>query len=273
MLDITTIILTYNEEKHIGRCLKNVCSFSKQVYVVDSPSTDRTVEICNTFPGVKVVEHKYPGNQAAQFNWALDNIEINTTWILRLDADEYLSDSLISELKERLPKLPEDVSGCIMKRDVIFMGRRIRHGKIGEVQLLRLWRNGKARIEDRLMDEHAILTDGHAIKLNGYFFDENLNGIDAWTRKHLNYADRELKTIYATHVDEKSLLARDVQKSRYYSFPKYHRCFLFFVLRYVFLAGFLDGKAGFVWNFMQCWWYRTLIDIKIDEHLTGGGLE
>ena len=87
MLDLTVIILTYNEEIHIRRCLENVCPIAKKVIVVDSPSTDRTQEIVKEFNNTEVVVHKYPGNQAEQFNWALDNLKIETEWILRLDAD------------------------------------------------------------------------------------------------------------------------------------------------------------------------------------------
>ncbi len=265
-IDITTIILTYNEEKHIERCLKNVLRFSKKVYVIDSPSTDRTQELCKRFQNVEVVEHKYPGNQAAQFNWALDNLNIGTEWTLRLDADEYLSDELIDEINDKLPQLHSEVTGCVMKRDVIFMGRRIKHGKLKTVKLLRLWRTGKGRIENRLMDEHTFLTEGRSIELNNYFYDENLNGIDNWIRKHLDYANREVQTYEkGGNSLENNLGTRNNQKSKYYSLPKFYRAFWFFILRYIFLGGFLDGKAGFVWNFMQCWWYRTLVDVKIEE--------
>jgi len=82
-MNITTIILTYNEEKHIERCLRNVLELSNRVYVIDSPSTNRTQELCRNFPNVEVVEHKYPGNQAEQFNWALDHLNIETEWICR----------------------------------------------------------------------------------------------------------------------------------------------------------------------------------------------
>lgn len=265
-LDLTTIILTYNEELHIRRCLENVCPISKKVYVIDSPSTDHTVVICKEFANVEVVEHKYPGNQAEQFNWALDNLKIETEWILRLDADEYLSDELISEINDKLPHLPSDVTGCVMKRDVIFMGRHIKHGKLKTVKLLRLWRNGKGRIENRLMDEHTILTEGRSIELKNFFYDENLNGIDKWIRKHLDYANREVQTYKkGTDYSDAEMVSRNSQKSRYYSLPMFHRGFWFFILRYIFLGGFLDGKAGFVWNFMQCWWYRTLVDVKLEE--------
>lgn len=269
-MDITTIILTYNEEKHIERCLKNVLRFSQKVYVIDSPSTDKTQELCGLFPNVEVIEHKYPGNQAAQLNWALENLVFNTEWIFRLDADEYLSDQLIHELEDRLPTLSDDITGCVFKRDVIFMGRRIKHGKLRPVKLLRLWRLGKGRIENRLMDEHTILTEGHAVEFHHYFYDENLNGIGPWILKHLDYAKREVVTYNnEADIDASVFERRNSQKSNYYTLPKYHRCFWFFVLRYFFLGGFLDGKAGFVWNFMQCWWYRTLIDVMLDEKRLG----
>lgn len=265
-LDITTIILTYNEEKHIERCLNNVLRFSKKVYVIDSPSTDRTQEICKSFQNVEVVTHKYPGNQATQFNWALDNVSVDTEWIFRLDADEYLSDELIEELYKRIPQMPSDITGCVMKRDVVIMGKRIKHGKLKQPKFLRLWRTGKGRIENRIMDEHAILTDGRAIELKHFFYDENLNGIETWVKKHLDYANREVSIYSNGHNNAGTEMeARNNQKTKYYSLPKFHRGFWFFIIRYIFLGGFLDGKAGFVWNFMQCWWYRTTIDVMIEE--------
>ena len=116
MLDLTAIILTYNEEIHIRRCLENVCPIAKKVFVVDSPSTDSTVAICHEFDNVEVVVHKYPGNQAEQFNWAIDNLDIDTEWVLRLDADEYLLPELIDELNEKLPDMAEDVSALSLSR-------------------------------------------------------------------------------------------------------------------------------------------------------------
>lgn len=272
-ISLTSIILTFNEELHIERCLKNVCLISEKVYVIDCFSKDRTCEIASKFENVEVVQHEWPGNQAAQFNWFIDNHEIASDWILRLDADEYLSGEAVKEITETLPSLPQDVTGCVMKRDIIFLGRRIKHGKLKTIKLLRIWRTGKGRIENREMDEHAILTEGRSIELKNWFFDDNLNGIDAWIRKHLDYANRESKSqllneATTTEASATDMGARNKQKSRYYLLPKFWRGFMFFVLRYIFLGGFLDGKQGFVWNFMQCWWYRTLVDVKIEETIT-----
>ena len=93
-----------------------MCPIAKKVIVVDSPSTDRTVEICREFDNVEVVVHKYPGNQAEQFNWALDNLTIDTEWVLRLDADEYLMPELVEELRDKLPKMDKGVSGLSLSR-------------------------------------------------------------------------------------------------------------------------------------------------------------
>ena len=157
MLDLTVIILTYNEELHIRRCLENVTTIAKQIFVIDCFSTDKTVEIAESL-GANVVQHHWPGNQAEQFNWALDNLPITTQWILRLDADEYLMPELVQELQEKLPSLPDDVSGVILKRRHIFLGKWMRRG-VYPVKLLRIFRHGKGMCEQRLMDEQILLQD------------------------------------------------------------------------------------------------------------------
>lgn len=116
MLDLSVIILTYNEEIHIRRCLENVTPLAKEVFVVDCFSTDKTVEIAREYGQVKVIQHQWPGNQAEQFNWALDNLPIQTEWILRLDADEYLLPALVEELQEKLPCMADSVSALSLSR-------------------------------------------------------------------------------------------------------------------------------------------------------------
>ena len=283
MLNITTVILTYNEERHIRRCLENVCPFSKKVIVVDSPSTDRTVAICHEFDNVEVVVHKYPGNQAEQFNWALDNCQIGTEWILRVDADEYLLPELVDELNTKLPHLPDDVTGIELKRRHIFMGRWMKHG-IYPVVMMRLCRRGCGRYAARLMDEHMVLTRGRSIVMDNDFCDHSLISIDDYCRKHIDYARREAAVVLdekysLSHINtakgmsdvraDESLGAQAVRKhmkkSRYNSLPLFWRSTAYFVYRYILKGGFLDGKEGFVFAFIQGWWYRMLVDVKIME--------
>lgn len=277
MLDLSAIILTYNEEIHIRRCLENICPIAKKVIVVDSPSTDSTVAICHEFDNVEVVVHKYPGNQAEQFNWAIDNLAIETEWVLRLDADEYLMPELIDELKEKLPSLPEDVNGVIFNRRHIFMGKWMKRG-IYPVKLLRVFRYGKGMCEQRLMDEHIQLTEGCSVEFENDFCDHNLNDLTWFCHKHVNYATREAVDLLDIELDltgaastdgnkniSRQAQAKRMKKHKYAKQPLFWRSFAYFCYRYFLKGACLDGKAGFIWTFLQGWWYRTLVDAKIFE--------
>lgn len=274
-LDITAIILTYNEELHIRRCLENVCPIVKKVYVIDSPSTDNTVAICSEFDNVEVVVHKYPGNQAEQFNWALDNVKIDTEWILRLDADEYMLPELVEELKQKLPTLTNDVTGIEFKRRHIFMDKWVKRG-IYPVIMMRMFRNGMGRYDARLMDEHIALKEGRSVVFENDFCDHSLIDVSDYCRKHINYAQREacevLNELYglSSHIDETLTLgdqAKDKHKKKggYNKLPLFWRSFAYFCYRYFLKGAFLDGKEGFLFAFLQGWWYRTLVDAKILE--------
>ena len=274
MLDISAIILTFNEEQHIKRCLENVNQFAKKVYVIDSFSTDNTVGIAKSM-GATVVQHKWPGNQAEQFNWALENIEIDTEWIFRLDADEYLLPELIEELQAKVPLLDENITGITFKRRHIFLGRWMKRGTY-PVMILRMFRTGKAVCEQRLMDEHIELLEGENITFEHDFVDENLNNLSWWAQKHVGYAVREAAELLdieynitgndsgERHLSEKTLQKRKL-KLKYAKKPLFWRSFAYFIYRYFFKLGFLEGKEGFLWSFMQGWWYRTLVDAKVFE--------
>ncbi len=176
MLDISVIILTYNEEIHIRRCLENVLSFVKNVFIIDSFSADKTLDIAQEYPRVQIFQNKWENNHAKQFNWALQNIPIQSKWVLRLDADEYLTEDLKSELLSRLPSLSEVYTGVIFPLRRVFLGRTIKRG-MSQVKLLRLFQYGKAQSEVRLMDEHIQLLEGQSIEFEYEFADDNLNNL------------------------------------------------------------------------------------------------
>ena len=278
--NLTTIILTYNEERHIRRCLENVCPFSKKVIVVDSPSTDRTVAICHEFDNVEVVVHKYPGNQAEQFNWALDNCQIGTEWILRVDADEYCEPELINEMNEKLPLLTDDVSAVVVPIGREFMGRRLRHGIVNGVSLTRLMRKGRCRYELRLMDEYLKILEGTTTKFEHSIVDASMIGMRAFTDKHNGYSSREAallldaelgltdsseNTVSGSSEVAKEVAAKRRQKAKYARMPLFWRSVAYFVYRYIVKRGFLDGREGFCWDFFQGLWYRMLVDVKVYE--------
>ncbi|OQY72625.1 MAG: glycosyl transferase, partial [Ignavibacteriales bacterium UTCHB2] len=145
---ISLIVLTYNEEKQIERCVNSAKDICDDIFVIDSFSTDNTKATVEKL-GAKVYQHQWLDNHAKQFNWGLENLPIKTDWVIRLDADEYLLPELVNEIKEKLPKLEKDVTGVILKRRVYFMNRWIKHGGYYPTYLLRLWRFGSGKYEER----------------------------------------------------------------------------------------------------------------------------
>lgn len=266
-MDVTCIILTYNEAKHIERCVGSARRVCDKIFVVDSHSTDGTQEIARRC-GAAVVEHDYV-NQAQQMQWAIDNLDIATEWIMRLDADEYLSDRLVDEIKQRLPALPANVTGVYLPLDVIFQGKNVKHGRLHAPKIMRIWRRGKAYMEQRWMDERMVLTEGEAVVFKGKFIDHNLSSLAWWTEKHNNYSNRELAVeamrMYGLSSEDDALKGRNQKKGMYYRLPAFFRAGLYFSVRYFLLGGFLDGKAGLIWATLQAYWYRFLIDAKLSE--------
>lgn len=276
-LDISVIILTYNEEIHIRRCIESVYLFVKDIFLIDSYSTDQTLQIASEYEKVTILQNKWENNYAKQFNWGLEHVPIRTKWVLRLDADEYLLPALIRELSEKIPFLPETVSGIVFKRRHYFLGKWMKRG-IYPVYLLRMFCYGKAICEQRLMDEHIQLLEGTTVNSEGDFVDHNLNNLSWFCNKHVGYAVREAADLldieldlYGTSQldDQKVLTAQAMDKRRikhrYARMPLFWRAFIYFCYRYFLKGGFLEGKEGFLWHFLQGWWYRTLVDTKIFE--------
>lgn len=283
MLDISTIILTYNEELHIRRCLESVTQVSKEVFVIDCYSKDKTVELAEGLNGlngckVTVLQHEWPSTKyAGQFNWALENAPIKTKWVMRFDADEYLLSELIEEIQEKVPNLPDNVTGVVMPRRVMFLGKWMKRGTY-PVKMLRIFRHGKGKCEQKLMDEHIQMFEGDSVEFKNDFVDENLNNLSWFVEKHIGYAIREAVDLLdieynltgeATSDGDKQMnkqaMAKRKKKHRYASMPLFWRAFAYFVYRYFVKGACLEGKEGFLWTFIQGWWYRTFVDAKVYE--------
>lgn len=276
MIDLSVVILTYNEEIHIRRCLENIKDLAKDIFIIDSFSTDRTLEIAGEY-GAVILQNKWENNQAKQFNWALEHAPICTEWVLRLDADEYLLPELVEELSMKVPGLPEGISGIVFKRRHYFLGKWMKRG-IYPVCLLRMFRYGKAVCEQRMMDEHIQLLEGNMIDFENDFVDHNLNNLSWFCNKHVNYAVREAAELLDIELDlfgtsqsdkDKKLSVqakrKRLMKHRYAAMPLFWRSFIYFCYRYIVKGGFLDGKEGFLWHFLQGWWFKTLTDAKVFE--------
>lgn len=277
IVDLAVVILTYNESLHIARAIETVRPFAKEVFVIDSFSTDDTVEIAQS-AGATVLQNRFV-NHSKQFAWGLDNAPIAATWIMRLDADEVVEPELAQEIQDKLPKLPEDVAGINLDRRHVFMGRWIRHGGRFPLTMLRIWRRGQGRIEDRWMDEHIVVSGGRTIKFKGHFSDVNLTDISYFTAKHNGYATREALDVliakYQLLPSEDTLsketasyqasIKRAVKEKFYNRIPFWLSTFLYFIYRYIFKLGFLDGLPGLIYHFLQGYWYRFLVGVKTVE--------
>ncbi len=277
-LSISVIILTHNEELHIKRCILSAKKYAENIYVIDSHSSDKTVEIAKSL-NVNVLENKFE-NYSKQFNWALENIKSDSEWLLRLDADEYLEENLIFEIREKLPKLNKNISGINFKRKHIFMNKWIKYGGRYPLTLLRMWKRNHGKIEDRWMDEHIILQKGEIITFKNDFCDHNLKNLSFFVNKHNWYASREALDIILDELKIKnnknellknktsdSALFKRIAKEKIYNrLPIGIRPFIYFIIRYIFLLGFLDGKKGLIYHFLQAFWYRFLVDCKVYEY-------
>ena len=214
--------------------------------------------------------------QAQQFNWAIDNLAIDTEWIWRVDADEYIEPLLAEKVASCLPMCSPNVSGIYVNKKIVFQGKPLLHGGWYPAQQIKIVRRGHGRSENKPMDEHLVVTDGETISVDGDQTDENLNGLTWWVEKHNKYADREVLNMLAMAYgkDENmngvspKLLGNGAErkrwlKIRYARMPLYIRPFLNFFVRYVLYGGFLDGNHR--WYVLQCFWYRYLVDAKIYE--------
>ncbi|NLH39966.1 MAG: glycosyltransferase family 2 protein [Elusimicrobia bacterium] len=275
-LPISVIILTYNEEKNIEACLKSVYDWVDEIFIVDSYSTDKTLEIAKKYTD-KIYQHEFK-NQAKQFNWALENLPLKGTWIMRLDADERWTHEAFEELEE-IVKVPE-LNGIYIKLRIYFMHKWIKYGGFYPNYFLRVFKRGKGKIENRMMDEHIIM-EGKTAYLKNDILEYNLkdrNGsIEEFIFKHINYAKREaldyLAMKYGSLKPEtianifrgKTEQKRYLKENFYYKLPLFLRAFAYFLYRYFLKLGFLDGKEGLIFHFLQGFWYRFLVDAKIYE--------
>ena len=282
VLDLSVIILTGNEEIHIKRCLDKISPYVKEVFVVDCYSTDKTVEIAKQYKNVSVLYNNWV-NYATQLNWAIKNAPIKTEWVLRLDADEYLEPALIERMQRELHSLPDNVSAINIRLKHVFLGKFIKGGT-GKKYLTRIFRNGRAVSENRQMDEHLKLTSGELVTWEEAFYDDNLNNLKWWTNKHNGYAIREAADLLDfeynfTNAERNELEgqagAQRSRKHKYAKMPLFWRAFFYFCIRYFLKGGMFEGKEGFLWCFLQGWWYRTLVDAIIFEikQKTGGDRE
>lgn len=273
-MKLSVIILTLNESKHLARCLESMRQVAEDIYIIDAFSTDDTLEIAARY-NAKVYQRKWI-SYANQFQWALDNCPISTPWVMRMDADEYLEPALVKEINTL--EVPAKITGIYIRRKVLFKGKWIRYGGFYPHTLLRIWRNTAGSIEQRWMDEHIVISGGETMQLKEHIVDHNLNSIHWWVNKHNNYAIREMVDLLNIKYrfleqDDRLITSESSQAKRkrflkekvYSALSPGARASLYFCFRYFLRFGFMDGYRGFIFHFMQGYWYRLLVDVNLKE--------
>jgi glycosyltransferase involved in cell wall biosynthesis len=272
-LPITAVVLTKNEQRNLPECLASVRDWVQDILVVDSLSSDATLEIAGSH-GARILQRPWK-NHADQFQWALDHGAIHTPWVVRLDADERWTDEGFRRLAPLLSE--SEVAGINVRMQIYFMGRFLRHGGLYPNDFLRVFRREGSRMEQRWMDEHitvsgATVSPGIDVIESNYDRQQN---IGLWTAKHNDYSTREAVDIlmakwHLGRIDSvadlrggRTARKRWFKENVYWRTPLFVRPLLYFLYRYVIKLGFLDGTRGLIFHVLQGFWYRTLVDVKV----------
>ena len=272
-IQVSALVLTFNEEANIAACLKSL-DWVSEVFVVDSFSTDATVKIAESM-GARICQHAFE-NCAAQWNWALDNLPFASEWILVLDADERVPEALREEIATTLASPAQEYSGFYLSFRNWFMGRWLRHGGLYPTWVMRLFKRSAGRFGRHGASEHLML-DGRAGYLKTPFEHCDNKPLSVWIQKHNRYADLEaeeyLREKLAARQEGASISARatgtQAQRKQWVKVKVWNRLpllvrpFLFFFRNYFIKGGFLDGREGFIYHVLWSFWVRFLIDVKI----------
>jgi glycosyltransferase involved in cell wall biosynthesis len=273
MADLTAIILTKNEELNIKECIDSIRHLASRIIVVDSFSTDRTVELARE-NGAEIYQHEFI-NYSKQFLYGLNETGITTKWVLRIDADERLTAASSAEIEQLCRENSEtDVNGIVLRFEVTFLGKKLRHGGIYPFRKLLVFKYGIGTIEDRNMDEHIVLSEGRSVEVKNDSEHHDYKDLTYWVNKHNWYSSREVLDYMANaknhqetgkELNRKAGVKRFIKFNIYYKLPMGMRAHLYYWYRYYIKLGFLDGREGKIYAFLQAYWYRYLVDAKIYE--------
>jgi len=283
-IPLTVLVTTRNEEANVERCLASVQGLASQVFVLDSESTDKTVEIASRYAQVHTLAYDHSRIIPWIFQWGLDNLPIENDWVLILEADQAVTAALAEELTALLVR-PEAIreDGFYIHRRQIFRGKPLRFGGYGSKVLLKLFRRSRAEL-DPVEQDTRVYVRGPLGRLRAPLEEWNRkeDSIRFYLEKHLRYAEAFAQEEFARRrryipwkvtprlfgtPDERILWLKD----RYYCMPLYVRPMLYFIYRYFVLLGILDGRTGFLFHFLQAFWFRLIVDARLEELLAETG--
>lgn len=266
---ISVIILTYNEEEDIEASFKSVYDWADEIFIVDSYSTDKTLEIAKKYTD-KILQHEFE-DYGKQRNWAQENIQTENEWVFHLDAGEKVTPELVDELKKVFENLTDE-AGFLLPRRAVFMGKWIKHGGHYPSYHLRVFKKNLGGCENRLYDQ-AFYVTGRVKTLKGDIVDTMASDLDRWILRHNKWSNLEALEILGlmnSNPIKGNIKGSPIEQKRwlreqYYKIPLFLGPFLYFFYRYFLKLGFLDGKEGLIFHFLQGFWYRFLVDAKVYE--------
>lgn len=278
MIPVSAIVTTRNEELNLERTLRSLVGFVDEIFVIDSDSTDGTIAIAKQL-SVTLVNMPYEHGRIIPwiYQWGLENLPIRNEWVLILEADQRPDDSLKRALEDVFSGGAISAAGFYFRRRQIFRGSMLRFGGYGTKWMLKLFRKDRGELDPKEEDTR-VYVNGPTVKLAGTLLEENAKEwqILFYLEKHLRYADAFAKDeLMRRHsgirwkVQPRFFGTPDQRvlwlKSWYYRTPLYVRPWVYFVFRYIVLLGFLDGRQGFVFHFLQAFWFRLVVDIRLEE--------
>ena len=279
MPDFSFIILAYNEEIHLPRLFESVKGLNADIFVLDSGSTDATPAICEQY-GAKVAVHPFE-NHPKQWDVALKTFPVSTPWVIGLDADQVVTPELYQQLNTFSDAQYQDVNGIYFNRKNFFKGSWIKYGGYYPKYLLKMFRYGIGYSDlNENMDHRFIVPGNSIIWKQGHILEENLkeNEISFWINKHNRYSDlvareeiERLQKLRTQTIRPRLMGSPDERiawfKQIWWRLPRFIRPFLYFTYRMIFQLGILDGKNGILFHFLQGFWFRIIVDVKIEELL------
>jgi glycosyltransferase involved in cell wall biosynthesis len=277
--EFSFIILTFNEEIHLPRLLASIAGLDAKIYILDSGSTDDTLKIAENYKA-EVKTNAFE-NHPKQWDFALKNFTIETPWIIGLDADQIVTPELFGMLQDFKSDNFAHVNGIYFNRKNYFKGTWIKYGGFYPKYLLKMFRTsvGYSDLNEN-MDHRFVVPGQTEVWKKGHITEENLkeNKISFWIAKHNRYSDltaqeevERLGNLRNQTVQPKFWGSPDERiawlKKMWWKMPLGLRPFLYFTYRLFFRLGILDGSNGILFHFLQGFWFRLIVDVKIKEIL------